>query len=368
MPEFKPYVNLDFEDQFDEVAKEWERRTEEWEKIVEKNAPAVAKPLGEAIKKEIDKSAIVDYSKFDAKGFKGASEKSPKAKKDGKSGGGEKSTLDSAFDKIQVAALKTSDVPKEQLAEQKKGNTLLARLAAIKESKASQKAAIVSGKEQNKTALAQARAEMKKSAESYRGKLAAKSDKPGTSRINKAQERAWAIAEGGVVRKVPERLSKAQKDAWKLAESTGDSVAPKVKVPLSERMAAAAKGKLTKKQQADWKLAESTELPATAPKVKAPSGAETAAVAPRRSIADSMAAAAERSRKLTDKQRGKLLSESSFPDIRRTIESPLEATAAVRDDSAAKLQATESLVLAESKTTNRLLREIAGSKSVATYQ
>lgn len=109
MPDVKEFVGTDaFKDAFAELDNEWQNRVNEWVDIMESNAPKIGDALATGVNKSLKKD-IIDFSKFDPKNFEG---KNAKQKKAGSDKAGAKLTLDSAFDKIQEAALKGSPADK----------------------------------------------------------------------------------------------------------------------------------------------------------------------------------------------------------------------------------------------------------------
>lgn len=134
LPEFKEFVPTDaYKEAFAELDNEWQNRADEWNKTFEDNAV----DMGKAYQNELDN---VDFGKLSAFNLQGLLAESGDKQKDDsgkdKNSAGSSLGLSAAFDAIQKAAIgdpkdkiakESLETEKQQLAEQKKTNKMLAK-------------------------------------------------------------------------------------------------------------------------------------------------------------------------------------------------------------------------------------------------
>lgn len=119
LPDFKPFQAVDMSSEFSQLDREWDAAASRWTEVLAKNAPkmgeAVANPIASSLKSAFSGQMNLDLSKFNLK--KDANKKGS----GDKSNVGEKSSLSSAYDKLQKAALsgKPDDTPKLSLKTQR---------------------------------------------------------------------------------------------------------------------------------------------------------------------------------------------------------------------------------------------------------
>lgn len=99
-PEFKEFLPESFQDQLDEVQKEWDRRAQE---VADKTSPVLGNAVAEAVNQNVDIGGIINDKEF-------------KKKPDGSKGGGGFHDIVESWKKIQGGVMKGADKAAEQTA------------------------------------------------------------------------------------------------------------------------------------------------------------------------------------------------------------------------------------------------------------